>query len=71
MAKSKKSIDTVNTTQETIFTGNVPQAQARYNIGRDSVMKVAQEAGAVVRIGKRTVINFPRMDAYLDSISGT
>jgi hypothetical protein len=31
--------------------------------------KVAKEAGAVVRIGKRYLVNYSKLDAYMDENS--
>ena len=41
------------------------QAQARYNMSRAGVMKLAEEARAVIRYGKRLRINREKLDAYI------
>lgn len=46
------------------------QACARYDVGRDTMQKLAREACAIVPIGKLRKINLPIMDAYFDSITG-
>lgn len=50
-------------------TGGLPEACARYGLGKASMRKVAEDAGAVIRIGKRYLVNFSRVDLYMDSIS--
>ena len=44
---------------------NVPQGQARYGLSRPSVMKLAEEHDAVVRIGRTVRINVKKLDAAL------
>lgn len=50
-------------------TGKIEDACARYRLGKNTMRKVAEDAGAVIRIGKRYLINFAKVDAYMDSIS--
>lgn len=50
-------------------TGSVEAAAARYGLGVHSIRKVAEEAGAIVKIGRRVLVNFTVMDAYIDSLS--
>lgn len=50
--------------------GKVEQACQRYNLGRDAMYRTAENAQAVVRIGRSLLINFSKLDAYIDSISG-
>ncbi len=57
------------TTNEVRF-GDVPTACSRYSLGRASLMREASEAGAVVRIGKRILLNFHVLDKYFDALSG-
>lgn len=49
-----------------VKTGTINQAKTRYNIGRDSVMELAENARAIVHIGRRVLINFPKLDQYID-----
>lgn len=37
----------------------------RYNLGRDRVMDLANEAGAVIRYGRRVLIDTEKCDNYL------
>ena len=41
----------------------VDQARARYNLGRGSIMKIGEEAGAIIRIGRSIRINVSLLDA--------
>lgn len=45
------------------------QACERYGIGKTSMRQVAADAGAEIKIGKSYLINFTKVDAYMDSIS--
>lgn len=51
-------------------TGRIEQACARYGVGRNTMRQIAEQAGAVVRIGRNYLINFQKVDAYMDSLSG-
>ena len=50
-------------------TGKIEQACMRYGLGRNTMRRVADDAQAVIRIGKLYLINFSKVDAYMDSIS--
>ena len=52
-----------------IKTGKIEQACARYGLGRNTMRKVAGEAGAEIKIGKCYLINFSKVDAYMDSLA--
>lgn len=39
-------------------TGTLEQAGLRYGFGRNSIRKIANDAGAVIKIGKSVRINF-------------
>ena len=52
-----------------IKTGRLEQACIRYSIGHNAMRQVAEDAGAVIRIGKSYLINFTKVDVYMDSIS--
>ena len=52
-----------------VRTGKIEQACIRYGLGRNNMRKVAEDANAVIRIGKCYLINFSKVDAYMDSIS--
>lgn len=52
-----------------VKTGGIDEACARYGLGKQSMRKVAEDAGAVIRIGKRYLVNFVKVDRYMNSIS--
>lgn len=45
--------------------------QTTLNCGRHTAERIAAEAGAVVRIGKRKLYSVKKIELYLDSIAGT
>lgn len=50
---------------------DIQTAMLRYCLGRDSVRRIAESAGAVVRIGNRILVNATKMDTFFDEVSGT
>lgn len=50
-------------------TGRIEQACARYGLGRCTMRNVAEQAGAVIKIGKCYLIDFQKVDAYMDSLA--
>ncbi len=50
--------------------GTVESACARYGFGRNKLREVAEDAGAVIKLGRSVRINFTIMDAYFDALSG-
>lgn len=50
--------------------GTLEQAGIRYGFGRNSMRKIAGDAGAVIKIGKSVRVNFTILDKYMDSLSG-
>lgn len=51
-------------------TGRIEQACLRYGLGKNTMRKVAEDAQAVIRIGKSYLVNYSKVDAYMDSMSG-
>ena len=51
-------------------TGTLEQAGMRYGFGRNRMRSIAEEAGAVIKIGKSVRINFTILDRYMDAVSG-
>lgn len=49
--------------------GRIEQACARYGVGKTTMRNIAREAGAEVKVGKCYLINFSKVDAFIDSIS--
>jgi hypothetical protein len=56
--------------EENVKLGSVEQACQRYALGRNRMRDIATEAQAVVRIGRRWLVNFSVMDDYFDALSG-
>ena len=52
-----------------VKTGGIDDACARYGLGKASMRKVAEDAGAIIRIGKRLLVNYAKVDMYMNSIS--
>lgn len=65
MRKRKNNADISNE----IVTIDREMAQERYSLGGDSVDKVAKEAGAVIKIGRRKLYLVKVMDAYFESLA--
>lgn len=65
MRKRKNGTDISNE----IVTIDREMAQERYSLGGDSVDKVAREAGAVIKIGRRKLYLVKVMDAYFESLA--
>lgn len=53
-----------------VKTGRIEQACQRYGVGRNTMRKIAAEADAEIRYGRNYLIDFPKVDKFLDSISG-
>ena len=47
--------------------GTVPQACERYKIGRTKLMEIAENEGAVRRIGRSVRIDIPLMDSAISN----
>lgn len=46
------------------------ELRAYTNLGRNSAMKLGEEIGARVQIGKRVLWDRVKIDAYFDSLTG-
>ena len=53
-----------------VRTGRMEKACAAYGVGRNTMRQIAENAGAVIRIGRNYLIDFQRVDKYLDSLAG-
>ncbi len=53
-----------------VKTGRIDQACQRYGVGRNTMRQIAEDANAVIRIGRNYLIDFPKVDKYMDSLSG-
>lgn len=58
-----------NVGKDAVKTIGLLEACARYGLGKASLRRVAEDASAVVRIGKRYLVNVQRLDLYMDAIS--
>ncbi len=52
-------------------TGKINAACMRYGIGRNKMRELAEEAGAVVRIGRLYLVNYSVMDEFMDARTKT
>lgn len=59
-----------NETGVDVKTGRIERACATYGVGRSTMRKIAEDAGAAIRIGRNYLIDFQRVDKYLDSLAG-
>lgn len=50
--------------------GTLEQAGLRYGFGRNTMRKLAAEAGAIIKWGKCVRVNYTIMDTYIDSLTG-
>ncbi len=50
--------------------GTLEQAGARYGFGRNSMRRIAEDARAIIKIGKCVRVNFTILDSFMDSMSG-
>lgn len=50
-------------------TMGLPEACQRYGLGKATMRKVAEDASAVVRLGRRYLVNVAKVDLYMDAIS--
>ena len=53
-----------------VKTGRIDQACQRYGVGRNTMRQIAENANAVIRIGRNYLIDFPKVDEYMDALSG-
>lgn len=51
--------------------GTLEQAGMRYGFGRNSMRKIAEDAGAIIKIGKSVRVNFTILDKHMDILSGS
>lgn len=65
----KKRLDR-NDFEVSVKTGRIEKACATYGVGRNTMRQIAEDAGAVIRIGRNYLIDFRRVDKYLDSLVG-
>ncbi len=49
---------------------SMPDAVTRYRIGKMSLLKIADECGAKIKVGSRTLYHRPTLDKYFNSKAG-
>ena len=49
-------------------TGRIDQACERYGVGRSTMRRIAEESGAVVRVGRTYLINYSKVDQYISIV---
>jgi len=59
------------TREGVVKTVGLPEACQRYGLGKATMRKVAEDASAVIRLGRRYLVNVAKVDLYMDAISGT
>lgn len=63
----KLKVDTVDLNQ--VFNLNKEQAKSRYNIGDTKLRMMAEDAGAIVRVGEKVLYSRTRMDKYFENMA--
>ena len=58
----------VDVTCEVRF-GGIKECCARYSLGKDLMFKVCKDAGATIRVGRRLIYDFAKIDEYLSSLA--
>ena len=51
------------------ITVDVDQLQKMLSIGRANAYKIGEDAGAIIRIGRRKLFNVRKIQEYMDSLS--
>lgn len=49
--------------------GGIDEACMRYGLGKTTMRKVAEDANAIIRIDRRLLINYMKVDTYMNAIS--
>ena len=49
--------------------GSLDDGSGRYSLGITTLKRIAQEQGALVRIGRRVLVDFEKMDAYFKALA--
>mgnify|MGYP000027429618 FL=1 len=68
--RNLETTEKLKTMNPEIKAGKIEQACMRYGVGKNTMRRIADEANAVIRIGKCYLINFTVVDKYMDSLSG-
>lgn len=62
--KVKQMIDKVDG-----FSGDAMQTCLRYGVGRYTIERIAAECNAKIKLGRRTIYNWRKMDDYMNQMS--
>ena len=46
---------------------SVPDSMIRYSLSRNTINKLADEAGARIHVGRKVLIDVEKLDAYLEA----
>lgn len=57
------------TETENKITVDINGLQAMLSCGKGTAAKIGEESKAIIRIGKRTLYNVRKIEAYIDSLS--
>lgn len=52
------------------LTITLEQAKERYNLGANTINKIATDANAVIYIGRRKIFLMSKIDKYLEELAG-
>ena len=52
------------------YSGDISRSCMRYGVGRYTIEKAAAECGAKIKIGRRAIYNWRKLDAFFDANSG-
>ena len=64
----RRRMGTVNTEKSRLM--DTEELRAYTNLGRNSAMKLGEEIGAKVRIGRRVLWDRVKVDQYFNSLTG-
>ena len=61
---------TANYSWEVGKLATLPMVKERYKLGRDALIRIATESGAIRKIGRSLRFDVQKMDAYIDEMAG-
>lgn len=65
----KRKADSMLATMDDVKSGTIDAACVRYGYGRATMRKLAEQAEAIIRIGRTVRVNYSKVDRYIDTIS--
>lgn len=45
-------------------TGRIPSASKRYDVSKNTMRVLAEQAGAIIKVGRIVLVDYKRMDEY-------